>query len=140
MSEVITTAVEPVIPASSAAVWRRVGLFLSGQSLSLIGDQVFFIAVVWVAAQVGGNAGVTWVTLAESVPRGLSLIFGGVICDAFGPRTVLLRTTGCGSWCWASPPCSRSAPRRCGCWSRWPRWKARCWASARPPTAPCCPE
>lgn len=85
------TATEPKTVAR--AVWGRVGLFLSGQGVSLIGDQVFFIAVVWAAAQWGGNSAVTWVTLAESVPRALGMVFGGVICDAFGPRMVLLRTT-----------------------------------------------
>ena len=83
----------PEAPPSDRTVWRRVGFFLSGQGISLLGDQVFFIAVVWAAAQLGGNAAVTWVTLAESIPRALAMIFGGVICDAFGPRAVLLRTT-----------------------------------------------
>jgi DHA3 family macrolide efflux protein-like MFS transporter len=81
-------------PADDASAWGRVGLLLSGQGISLIGDQVFFIAAVWAAAQLGGALAVTWVTLAESVPRALAMIFGGVICDAFGPRAVLLRTTG----------------------------------------------
>ncbi|MEY9862083.1 MFS family permease [Catenulispora sp. GAS73] len=81
-------------PADQAGhVWTRVSLFLGGQGISLVCDQVFFIAVVWAAAQYGGNAAVTWVTLGESIPRALTMIFGGVICDAFGPRAVLLRTT-----------------------------------------------
>ncbi|WP_370964017.1 MFS transporter [Amycolatopsis sp. cg9] len=83
----------PVHEARPTAPWGRVGLLLTGQGVSLIGDQVFFIAAVWAAAQLGGTAAVTWVTLAESVPRALAMIFGGVICDAFGPRSVLLRTT-----------------------------------------------
>jgi MFS transporter, DHA3 family, macrolide efflux protein len=94
MPEVMTprpVAVER--PAADAAVWRRVGLLLSGQSISLIGDQAFFLAALWTAAQLGGAAAVTWVTLAESVPRALAMVFGGVICDAFGPRLVLMRTT-----------------------------------------------
>jgi MFS family permease len=84
----------PEQPVGAAAAWGRVGLLLSGQGISLIGDQVFFIAAMWAAAQLGGTVGVTWVTLAESVPRALAMIFGGVLCDAFGPRVVLLRTTG----------------------------------------------
>ncbi|MEU6540193.1 MFS transporter [Streptomyces sp. NPDC047000] len=75
------------------AQWGRVGVVLGGQGVSLIGDQVFFVAALWVAAQLGGTSAVTWVTLAESVPRALALLFGGVICDAIGPRLVLLRTT-----------------------------------------------
>jgi MFS transporter, DHA3 family, macrolide efflux protein len=79
--------------AGSRAVWGRVGLFLGGQGISLIGDQVFFIAAVWTAAQLGGPPAVAWVTVAESVPRALAIIFGGVICDALGSRLVLLRST-----------------------------------------------
>ena len=79
--------------AGSATEWGRVRLLFTGLGVSLIGDQVFFIAAVWAAAELGGVAAVTWVTLAESVPRALSMIFGGVLCDAFGPRAVLLRTT-----------------------------------------------
>ena len=80
-------------PPGSRRVWGRVGIYLSGNAVSLLGDQVFFIAVVWTAAKLGGAAAVTWVTLAESVPRALAMIFGGVICDTLGPRVVLLRTT-----------------------------------------------
>ncbi|MEV6349044.1 MFS transporter [Actinoplanes sp. NPDC051851] len=82
----------PAAPPVRAG-WTRVGFFLGGQGISLVCDQVFFIAVVWAAAQLGGTAAVTWVTLAESVPRAGAMIFGGAICDAFGPRAVLLRTT-----------------------------------------------
>ncbi|RZU53354.1 putative MFS family arabinose efflux permease [Krasilnikovia cinnamomea] len=81
-------------PKRTATGWGRVSLLLAGQGTSLVGDQVFFIAVVWAAAELGGTAAVTWVTLAESVPRALAMIFGGAVCDAFGPRAVLLRTTG----------------------------------------------
>lgn len=95
-SSVIDARPQAAAPAPApreAAVWTRVGLFLGGQGISLVADQVFFIAAVWYAAQLGGNAAVTWVTLAEAVPRALAIVFGGAICDTFGPRAVLLRTT-----------------------------------------------
>ena len=86
-------AVRDVPPRTTRPVWGRVGVVLGGQGVSLIGDQVFFIAAVWAAAQLGGASAVTLVTLAESVPRALAMIFGGVLCDQLGPRIVLLRTT-----------------------------------------------
>lgn len=73
--------------------WRLVGVFLGAQSVSLVGNQVFFIAVAWAAAQLGGTGAVTAVTLAAALPRALMMVFGGPICDALGPRAVLLRTT-----------------------------------------------
>lgn len=72
---------------------RRVGVFLAAQSVSLAGNQVFFISVTWAAAQLGGAGAVTAVTLAAALPRVPMMIFGGPLCDALGPRAVLLRTT-----------------------------------------------
>ncbi|MCG8925200.1 MFS transporter [Lentzea sp. CC55] len=91
MSQTTVSDARPSPPRRSP--WSRVGVVLGGQGVSLIGDQVFFIAAVWAAAQMGGTTAVTLVTLAESVPRALAMIFGGVLCDALGPRVVLLRTT-----------------------------------------------
>lgn len=92
MSQTAVRAPEPP-QRTKRPVWGRVGVVLGGQGISLIGDQVFFIAAVWAAAQLGGTTAVTLVVLAESIPRALAMIFGGVVCDAFGPRIVLLRTT-----------------------------------------------
>ena len=49
-SSVMETKSAPAaVPPGAAQVWTRVGLFLGGQGISLICDQVFFVAVVWAA-------------------------------------------------------------------------------------------
>lgn len=71
----------------------RAGVFLTAQSFALAGNQIFFIAIAWSAAQVGGAGAVTAVTLAAALSRVPTMIFGGPICDALGARAVLLRST-----------------------------------------------
>lgn len=57
-----------------------------GYLSSLIGDQVWFVALGWAAVQAGSPAQVGLVLTAGSVPRAMLLLFGGALADRWGLR------------------------------------------------------
>jgi MFS family permease len=82
-------------PAGSppTANWRKIITLVGGQGISLTGDYVLLISLGWTAVLLGGERAVTTLMLAATIPRALTLIFGGVFADTLGARFVLLRTT-----------------------------------------------
>ncbi|MFI6940978.1 MFS transporter [Streptomyces sp. NPDC050418] len=64
--------------------------WLSAYTASMVGDSVYFLALGWGAAQVGGPTQVGVVMAVGAVPRALLMLGGGVIADRFGPRKVLI--------------------------------------------------
>ncbi len=66
---------------------------VAGQSVSLVGDSALVIAVGWTAVRLGGAGMVTALLLCVSIPKVVTLIFGGAVADLFGPRFMLMRTT-----------------------------------------------
>ncbi|WP_436533250.1 MFS transporter [Actinoplanes sp. HUAS TT8] len=65
--------------------------FLAGHFVSLIGDQLYFLALPWTALRLGASAGTVGVLLAAAaVPRAALMLGGGVIADRFGGRRVML--------------------------------------------------
>ena len=61
-----------------------------GYLSSLIGDQMWFVALSWSAVQAGGPAQVGLVLAAGAVPRSVLLLFGGALADWWGIRRVAL--------------------------------------------------
>jgi hypothetical protein len=57
-----------------------------GYLSSLIGDQIWFVALAWSAVQVGTPGEVGLVLAAGSVPRSVLLLFGGALADRWGVR------------------------------------------------------
>ncbi|MGR6914290.1 MFS transporter [[Actinomadura] parvosata] len=64
--------------------------YLAGQGFSLLGDEVYYIALVWAATTAGGAAGAALVATAAAVPRALLMLVGGGIADRFGSRAVMV--------------------------------------------------
>ena len=69
---------------------HNVTRWLLGLALSLLGDQVYFVALAWVAARSASPEDVGWILGAGSVPRLLLLLLGGAAADRFGPRRTAL--------------------------------------------------
>ncbi|MFF1840034.1 MFS transporter [Streptomyces sp. NPDC058231] len=69
-----------------ANVLRWLGAFV----FSLLGDNVYFLALSWAAVRVGGPAQAGLVLAAGSVPRAVLMLGGGVVADRFGPRKVVI--------------------------------------------------
>ncbi|MEJ5946923.1 hypothetical protein WDZ17_16635, partial [Pseudokineococcus basanitobsidens] len=60
--------------------------WIAGLFLSLLGDQVFFIALAWTATQVASPAVAGLVVAAGAVPRAVLMLGGGALADRAGPR------------------------------------------------------
>jgi len=61
-----------------------------GLFLSLLGDQVFFIALAWTATQVATASVAGLVVAAGAVPRAALMLLGGALADRGGPRRTAL--------------------------------------------------
>src|SRR5262249_32566117 len=57
---------------------------------SLLGDNVYFLALSWTATEVGGPAQAGLVLAAGSLPRVVLMLGGGVVADRFGPRRMVI--------------------------------------------------
>ena len=64
--------------------------WVTGYLSSLIGDQVWFVALGWAAVQAGSAAQVGGVLAAGALPRAVLLLFGGALADRWGPRRTAL--------------------------------------------------
>ncbi len=61
-----------------------------GESISLLGDQFYMIALPWLVLQLTGSALALGAVLAlASIPRALFMIIGGALVDRFSPRAVM---------------------------------------------------
>ncbi|GLX48200.1 MFS transporter [Streptomyces hygroscopicus subsp. hygroscopicus] len=68
--------------------------WLGGHVGSAVGDNVYFLALSWAAVQAGTPAQAGLVTAASALPRALLMLGGGVVADRYGPRRVVLASTG----------------------------------------------
>lgn len=68
----------------------RVLAWLGAYTASLIGDQIWFLALSWTAVRSGDATQTGWVLAAGSLPRALLMLPGGAIADRYGPRRVVL--------------------------------------------------
>lgn len=61
-----------------------------GYLASLVGDQVWFVALGWAAVQAGTPTQVGLVLAAGTLPRAVLLLVGGALADRWGPRRAAL--------------------------------------------------
>ncbi|WP_412542326.1 MFS transporter [Longispora sp. K20-0274] len=64
--------------------------WLAGYWLSLVGDQIYFIAFAYSAAQLGDPLLTSLVSMASSIPRAVLMLFGGALGDRVGLRRLML--------------------------------------------------
>ena len=70
---------------------RDFRLLWVGQSISLVGDGLFKVALTWQALELSSTAGaLALVTVARSVPRLAFLLIGGTVSDRIPRRTLML--------------------------------------------------
>ncbi len=86
----MTSSTTPVPAARAAHRSPAVYWWLTSLGLSLIGDQIYFIALAWAAVQVASPAQVGLVLAAGSVPRLILLLYGGALSDRFGAKRLAL--------------------------------------------------
>jgi len=69
---------------------RDFRLLWIGESISLLGDQFYMIALPWLVLQLTGNALELGAVMAlASIPRALFMLIGGAFVDRFSPRAVM---------------------------------------------------
>ncbi|OIJ69115.1 MFS transporter [Streptomyces mangrovisoli] len=64
--------------------------WLAAYTSSMIGDNVYYIALSWAAVQAGTPSQAGLVLSVSAVPRAVLLLGGGVVADRFGPRRVVI--------------------------------------------------
>lgn len=70
---------------------RNFRLLWTGEGISLIGDQLYLVALPWLVLQLTGNAFAMGTVLAlAAIPRALFMLLGGALTDRFSPRVVML--------------------------------------------------
>jgi MFS family permease len=69
---------------------RALPLYLTGQGMSLFGDEAYYVALAWAAALAGGPGGVVLVSVCAAVPRAALMLVGGAVADRYGIRKVML--------------------------------------------------
>ena len=70
---------------------RDFRLLVTGEGISLLGDQFLLVALPWLVLAVTGNPLVLGSVLAiQNVPRALSMLVGGALTDRFSPRGVMM--------------------------------------------------
>ncbi|MDI1465537.1 MFS transporter [Catellatospora sp. KI3] len=90
----MTTATLTPAPAATPArpVHREPGYlrYVAGQAVSVLGDQVWYVALSYTAVQLADPATAGAVLAVSSVPRLLLLLFGGAIVDRYSPRRLMI--------------------------------------------------
>ncbi len=70
---------------------RNFNLLLSGQTISVIGDALYAVALPWLILSNGGSAEALGIVLAAyGIPRVGSMLVGGWLSDLLRPRRLML--------------------------------------------------
>jgi len=70
-------------------------LWWAGGTISLLGDQFYFVALPWLVLQQTGSAlAMGAVLMAGAIPRALLMLMGGAVSDRFSARKIMMATAG----------------------------------------------
>lgn len=70
---------------------RNFRLLWIGEGISLLGDQLYLVALPWLVLQLTGNAFAMGTVLAlAAIPRALFMLLGGALTDRLSPRLLML--------------------------------------------------
>lgn len=64
--------------------------WLAAYTASMLGDNIYYIALSWAAVRAGTPAQAGVVMAVSALPRALLMLGGGVVADRFGPRRVVI--------------------------------------------------
>lgn len=81
------------IPLWKPLTVRNFLLLYIGETVSLLGDQFYIVALPWLTIQLT-NSGIALgtVLMSAAVPRAVLMLVGGVVSDRFSPRLVMFVT------------------------------------------------
>ena len=70
---------------------RNFRLLWLGETVSLLGDQFYFIALPWLVLQLSGSLlAFGTILMVEGIPRAVFMLLGGVVTDRLSPRVVMI--------------------------------------------------
>lgn len=70
---------------------RDFRLLWIGETVSLLGDQCYFVALPWLVLQLTGSGwALGTVMMVAAIPRAVFMLVGGAISDRIAPRTVMI--------------------------------------------------
>lgn len=73
---------------------------LIGGTISLLGDQFYFVAVPWLVLQQTGSAvAMGTILMAGAIPRAVLMLLGGVLTDRVSPRKIMMGTASARTVC-----------------------------------------
>jgi MFS family permease len=68
-------------------------LWLTGGTISLLGDQFYFVALPWLVLQMTGSAvAMGAIMMAGAIPRALLMLIGGAVSDRMSARKIMIGT------------------------------------------------
>ena len=91
----VSTAVAPLPAVHPLKITDFRNLWL-GMTVSLFGDQFYFVALPWLILQItGSGVALGTILMTAAVPRAIFMLSGGAATDRLSPRRILLATTSC---------------------------------------------
>jgi len=89
----VAPVAEAPAPEKRAGIFanRNLRLLWFGESISLLGDQFYMVALPWLVLQLTGSALAVGTILAVAgIPRALFMLVGGALTDRMSPRMLML--------------------------------------------------
>jgi MFS family permease len=72
---------------------RNFRLLFMGSTISLLGDQFYFVAMPWLVLQQTGSAiKMGAIMMTGAIPRAVLMLMGGAVSDRSSPRKIMMRT------------------------------------------------
>jgi MFS family permease len=73
---------------------RRFSTLWAGWAISMLGDQVYLIALPWlVLQQTGSVIAMSTILMASAIPQAVLMLIGGAVTDRVSPRKIMLAAT-----------------------------------------------
>lgn len=93
-----------VIPISAPVLHplreRNFRLLFTGSTISLVGDQFYFVALPWLVLQLTGSAvAMGAIMMAAALPRLAFMLLGGAVSDRLSPRRIMMAGAGARTFC-----------------------------------------
>lgn len=83
----------PATPPPHPLRERNFRMWWTGQTISLLGDQCYLVALPWLVLQMTGSAvAMSAILMVAAVPRTVLMLIGGAITDRISPRKVMMTT------------------------------------------------
>src|SRR5580658_8034771 len=92
-AEANSAATVPVAPVDHPLRNPNYRLWLTGGTISLLGDQFYLVALPWLVLQLTGSAvAMGAILMAGAVPRAILMLMGGALSDRVSARKIMMAT------------------------------------------------